>query len=105
MKRRMENVVSIISSDAPPSKSKLEKQLGKETIIGGYVVIPKRILKQYRGLKMTPTELTLWATIMQFQFEDQCPWVGIQRIADEMEKSRRTIERYIKRLEEKELLF
>src|SRR5258708_29844291 len=48
---------------------------------------------------MTATEHMIWCIITSFQFDSNPPWVGISRIAEELGKSYRTVERYIRRME------
>lgn len=76
----------------------------RELMSHGVTRIPLIIWNNYRHVSMTPTEFALWEAIIETQNNEQLPCPTIASIAASMQLSMRTIQRYIKRLQEKHLL-
>lgn len=87
-------------------RAKLIAKFGKNPLIlaDGFTTIPNRIIDRFAVIGMTPTEYTMFLAIIRFQYGDADPWPGLDLIANKIGRHIRTVERYIKRLEQKGFL-
>jgi hypothetical protein len=85
-------------------KSRLIARFGAELMRDGFIAIPRLLKKRICELGITPAQHVFWETVISFQYGEELPFPSIERIADEMGRSERSIKRYIRTMEDRGLL-
>ncbi len=79
-------------------------RFGDEVLEAGFTTVPNLVLEHYAALGITSDEMMFTIHVWQYWWTERDPYPSLSTIAAKMGKSWRTVHRYAKSLEKKQML-